>query len=409
MPNIIYENKRKGCYITEEKAENNRVLQYYKDGDIHSAFYPDNPFRMGFFLTSSLLSLLNNAKKILILGMGIGCSLVQLKELLPECHIKAVDIDPDVFILSQNFIGIGRYKDIQFIHDNALHYVLKTSEKFDYILVDVFNKGQIPPGFISLEFFHNIFSLLNENGIMVLNTHMRNMRFFEKFSNANPLSYVHQMVYAANFQTVFQNDFHNSGWMFAFKAKTTLSSIKKNLYTRFINEKNIYLKMNIGVNILYIEEVNNNFNLNRLSSVKEHDDLAKDYKWYILRNMMRISKMKLSQTPQESLKDILCISTFQTLLKKIDHLQEYESMQSNFFETKDEHYFNRLSEYIGKSKDVRMSNVLPYIILPSDIEVLVENNRGFLMNLLRILSAYLTKDLVLEEAVIDTYVKREIG
>lgn len=134
---------------------------------------------------------INTFDNILILGVAGGSIIETLKnEVKFEGKITGVEIDRTVVEIANNYFGLNQYKNVEIVIDDAFEFVLKTKERYDLIVIDVF-QDTIMPNFLFEDFFINrINFLLNVNGFILFNTMVldyqdrrRNALYKSKFDN----------------------------------------------------------------------------------------------------------------------------------------------------------------------------------------------------------------------------------
>jgi spermidine synthase len=134
---------------------------------------------------------IQNFQSILVLGVAGGSVIETLKkEVKFEGRITGVEIDAAVIELATKYFGLGNYKNVSIINDDAFEFVLKTKEKYDLIIIDIFQDTTMP-NFLFEDFFINrINFLLNVNGFILFNTMVlgyqdrrRNVDYKNKFDS----------------------------------------------------------------------------------------------------------------------------------------------------------------------------------------------------------------------------------
>ena len=134
---------------------------------------------------------IQNFQSILVLGVAGGSVIETLKkEVKFEGKITGVEIDADVIELATKYFGLGNYKNVSIINGDAFEFVLKTKEKYDLIIIDIFQDTTMP-NFLFEDFFINrINFLLNVNGFILFNTMVlgyqdrrRNVDYKNKFDS----------------------------------------------------------------------------------------------------------------------------------------------------------------------------------------------------------------------------------
>jgi len=134
---------------------------------------------------------INTFENILILGVAGGSVIKILKnDIKFKGKITGVEIDATAIEIANKYFGLNNYKNIEIIIDDAFEFVLKTKEKYDLIIIDIFQDTTMP-NFLFEDFFINrINFLLNINGFILFNTMIlnykdtiRNATYKSKFDN----------------------------------------------------------------------------------------------------------------------------------------------------------------------------------------------------------------------------------
>lgn len=128
---------------------------------------------------------------ILVLGVAGGSVIKTLtEEINYKGNITGVEIDPAVTEIANTYFGLDTVPNLTLIIDDAFEFVLKTKEKYDLIIIDIFQDTEMPT-FLFQEFFINrINFLLNVNGFILFNTMTltndhkeRNLKYRLKFNS----------------------------------------------------------------------------------------------------------------------------------------------------------------------------------------------------------------------------------
>ena len=108
---------------------------------------------------------------ILVLGVGGGSV---IKTLVDEVkftgRITGVDIDQQVIDLADQYFRLSSIPNLEVIVDDAFDYVLKTKNKHDLIIVDIFKDTEMPSFVFESFFSERIGFLLNPGGYIMFNT-----------------------------------------------------------------------------------------------------------------------------------------------------------------------------------------------------------------------------------------------
>jgi spermidine synthase len=126
---------------------------------------------------------------VLILGVAGGSVIKTLvNEVKFKGKITGVEIDKDIVEIANNYFKLDEVKNLELIIDDAFEYVLKTKEKYDLIIIDIFQDTTMP-NFLFEDFFINrINFLLKTEGFILFNTmvinekdRIRNLDYKKKF------------------------------------------------------------------------------------------------------------------------------------------------------------------------------------------------------------------------------------
>ena len=119
--------------------------------------------------------LIREQKKILVLGLAAG-SVVEtlIKEVKFQGQIHGVEIDPEVIAIGKQFFDLDKVKNLQLFIQDAQEYIKDTKDKYDFIIVDIFQDDQMPSFLFAPSFFLQLNTLLNSNGVILFNTIVKN-------------------------------------------------------------------------------------------------------------------------------------------------------------------------------------------------------------------------------------------
>ena len=114
---------------------------------------------------------INKFESILILGVAAGSVIETLKnDLKFKGKITGVEIDTTVIEIANKYFGLDQFDNVEIVIDDAFEFVLKTKEKYDLIVIDIFQDTTMP-NFLFEDFYINrINFLLNVNGFILFNT-----------------------------------------------------------------------------------------------------------------------------------------------------------------------------------------------------------------------------------------------
>ena len=173
---VIYESE--GIYsnikITNVQIGNNQARSLKRDTNNSAVIYLNSKALIFPYQRFSLLykELKPDTKNILILGGGAYSAPRTLTSLDPNLVIDVVEIEPELFALSQKYFDL---KDVSRINNytmDARVFLNKYEDKkYDLIFVDVFSTNMAPPFHLTTkEFYENLTSRLNPDGVVISNT-----------------------------------------------------------------------------------------------------------------------------------------------------------------------------------------------------------------------------------------------
>jgi spermidine synthase len=133
---------------------------------------------------------IRNFKNIVVLGVAGGSVIKTLvDEIKFEGKIIGVEIDKEIITIANDYFKLDTIPNLEIIIDDAFEFVLKTRDKYDLIIIDIFQDTTIP-NFLFEDFFINrINYLLKTNGFILFNTMVisnkdeeRNIEYKTKFN-----------------------------------------------------------------------------------------------------------------------------------------------------------------------------------------------------------------------------------
>ena len=130
--------------------------------------------------------------KILVLGVAGGSV---IKTLVDEIHfegkITGVEIDKAIIGIANEYFHLDQIQNLEIIIDDAFEFVLKTKDKYDLIIIDIFQDVRMPNFLFEAFFIDRICLLLNPKGFVLFNTMLLNekqkqlnLEFFNAFDSA---------------------------------------------------------------------------------------------------------------------------------------------------------------------------------------------------------------------------------
>ena len=108
---------------------------------------------------------------ILVLGVAGGSVIKTLvNEINFEGKITGVEIDNSVITIANEYFHLDQIKNLEIIIDDAFEFVLKTNDKYDLAIIDVFQDTKMPNFLFETFFINRICYLLQPKGFILFNT-----------------------------------------------------------------------------------------------------------------------------------------------------------------------------------------------------------------------------------------------
>lgn len=113
--------------------------------------------------------------KILVLGVAGGSV---IKTLVDEIHfegkITGVEIDKAIIEIANEYFHLNEIQNLEIIIDDAFEFVLKTKDKYNLIIIDIFQDVRMPNFLFEKFFIDRICFLLKSKGCILFNTMVLN-------------------------------------------------------------------------------------------------------------------------------------------------------------------------------------------------------------------------------------------
>jgi spermidine synthase len=116
-------------------------------------------------ICKEVLKIKMNAK-ILVLGVGLGCIIVELSNKRPDLAIVGIDISDINYDIVRKYKGSNQ---VTLIKEDANEYIKDSGITFDVVICDLYIDGKVPIFVFSDEYLNNIFNILNPLGKYIIN------------------------------------------------------------------------------------------------------------------------------------------------------------------------------------------------------------------------------------------------
>jgi spermidine synthase len=127
---------------------------------------------------------------ILVLGVAGGSV---IKTLVDEVKFKGkitgVELDSEIIKVANTYFKLDQIKNLEIVIDDAFEFILKTKDKYDLIIIDIFQDTNMPNFLFETFFINRICYLLKSKGFVLFNTmilnetqNLRNKKYIADFN-----------------------------------------------------------------------------------------------------------------------------------------------------------------------------------------------------------------------------------
>ncbi|WP_202703026.1 spermidine synthase [Flavobacterium sp. UGB4466] len=136
---------------------------------------------------------------ILLLGVAGGSVVKTLvDEIQYKGKITGVEIDPEMIKIANEYFNLNEIKQLEVVIDDAFEYVLKTKNKYNLIIIDIFEDIKMPNFLFERFFSERICLLLQNQGFVLFNTMIldeaHNVRNRKYISEIDPELFASKML-----------------------------------------------------------------------------------------------------------------------------------------------------------------------------------------------------------------------
>jgi len=123
-----------------------------------------------------------NPENALLLGVGGGTICRLLQDKFPNIKITGIDNSKEIIENARKYLKFDEVK-INLVIADAFDYLYKINDKYDLIIVDIWNGYWFPFQVLSIDFIRRCKELLKEHGWMYINA--PNLDFLAELSTKN--------------------------------------------------------------------------------------------------------------------------------------------------------------------------------------------------------------------------------
>lgn len=175
---VIHSERSLYRNIIVDESGNQRCLKFNTKSSKtnQSCIFKDDPNKLVFNYTKlafSSLLMVDDPKRVLIIGLGGGTLSNTIHQLYPNAYIDNVEIDPAVTKVAREFFGFIENEKITSVEQDGRIFIKRAKlkkQQYDWIILDAFNGDYIPEHLLTKEFLEETQSILAKNGIISANT-----------------------------------------------------------------------------------------------------------------------------------------------------------------------------------------------------------------------------------------------
>jgi spermidine synthase len=160
---------RKGS-VVEMRARLNAKSREY----LESAVNLEEPLRLVVPYTRTLFAGLfidPAPKRVLMIGLGGGGFHRLFVYAHPQALLHTVELDPKVLELAEEHMGFRRFDRMPVTIADGRVFIKHNDETWDWIILDAFRGGFVPPHLKTKDFYEECAARLGERGVLISNLH----------------------------------------------------------------------------------------------------------------------------------------------------------------------------------------------------------------------------------------------
>jgi spermidine synthase len=163
---------RDGLLVVSEDDEGRRHLQFGWLGSAQSVVWPGFPLRLESDYTRAMvaaLAFVAEPRRILVVGVGGGAIPMFLREVLPQVHVDAVELHPEVLDVARRYFGFHEDSAVHAHVADARRFMDTPGPPYDAILLDAYGARGIPAPLATRDFLRAARARLSPGGVVVGN------------------------------------------------------------------------------------------------------------------------------------------------------------------------------------------------------------------------------------------------
>ena len=206
IPNLIYEQESLYNYIQVTKSNDGTRELVLNEGDaVHSIYNPNassilTSWYWDYFLAAPYFNQSFSSQQLQrvgIIGLAGGTSARQFTQVYHNVQIDGAEIDPAIVTVARKYFNMNE-PNLHVYNQDGRTFLAASTYHYGMIVVDAYQQPYIPFQFTTKEFFTQVRSHLNSNGVVAINTGHTNNDYRLVQAFVNTLSTVFPSVYTFN-------------------------------------------------------------------------------------------------------------------------------------------------------------------------------------------------------------------
>lgn len=169
---LIFKFRTKHAELSITQTANQLELRA-NSGALHSVINLKAPQKLvlkNLEFLAGILLFLPEPENILLLGTGGGSLVHFLRFHYPKARVIAIDLDAELLEIMHQKMRLPKANQyLTYVIDDAEHYLRYCIQRFDLILVDIFDGTQSPGWLLKLQSMQRLYSLLSNRGAVAYN------------------------------------------------------------------------------------------------------------------------------------------------------------------------------------------------------------------------------------------------
>jgi len=112
-----------------------------------------------------------------------------------SAQIDVVEIDPGLTSIAKRWFAYDSPSNVRIVNDDARTYVDTTDERYDIVIVDIYNDNEIPFTILTREYGESIRRIVNDGGVVIANIIASDHGWCLPFFQASLKPYTDHFVY----------------------------------------------------------------------------------------------------------------------------------------------------------------------------------------------------------------------